>query len=97
MTKQDWEDRVNKDKPIYDECKLKLFDAWQSANAGTIEEFNTILQKLFDIAFEEGQQYVWFMRSGFGKEQEETPYTITVTNGPQQSFVYKDGKLNPEN
>jgi hypothetical protein len=96
MTKEDWENLVSKDKEKWDILKEEVLNNW-SKNPNRVEE---IFKELFDIAFNEGQQYVWFMRSGFGEAEinnKDLAYTMTISDGESKTFMYKDGKLIEEN
>jgi hypothetical protein len=91
MTKEIWDKQVNEDKAKFDALKAEINNGW-TGNSTRVDE---IFQEIFDIAFAEGQQYVWFARNGFGiSEQENNAVSITTTTtGDLKTFLYKDGKL----
>jgi hypothetical protein len=94
MTKEIWDKQVTKDKEKWDALKAEINDGW-SGNSTRVDE---IFQELFDIAFAEGQQYVWFARSGFGTSEEENNIiSVTTTTGDPKTYTYKDGKLVEDN
>jgi hypothetical protein len=91
MTKKDWNERVDRDKIVYDRCKAELKSAWEDAHGRDPARLNEIIQTMWDIAFEEGQQYVWFMRSGFGMNETESTFTATIA--PDTTYTNVDGNL----
>jgi hypothetical protein len=91
MIKSEWDKQIEEDKVIWDGLKEMLFQNWK----GSTERFEEIIQKMFDIAFKEGQQFVWFARSGFRSSEDELQnQNITITSSePEKTFIYKDGVL----
>ena len=93
MTKNDWDQMVEKDKKIYDEI---IRDIVGNSKGNISEESaKNFAKKLFDLGFSEGQQYVWFARSGFGETPEVPAGTITVSdsNGKVMKYDGASGKL----
>jgi hypothetical protein len=61
MTEQNWNDMVDQDRIVYDAQVKRMVDG------GLLEEdAKDIAKVIFDLSFKEGQQFVWFQRSGFG-------------------------------
>lgn len=67
MTKEEWNGLVEKDKEKYDKLKLQIMERSHLSE----KQVNEICEEIFQIGFKEGQNYVWFMRSGFGIQDQE--------------------------
>jgi hypothetical protein len=93
MKTEDWDKFISEDKEKWEAIKKEIHAQWSSDPL----RLEKLLQELFDIAFKEGQQYVWYMRSGFGEAKNpDLQYTLTVTNGKEEFFTYEGGKFKKE-
>jgi len=93
MTKKEWDDKVSEDTVKYNDTKNKLSKRCPDLNQSEIDYY---AKEFFDIGFEEGQRFVWFMRSGFGETNDVSDnYTMTVSNGEGtiKQYKYENGKL----
>jgi hypothetical protein len=69
MTTEQWNEKVDVDKKVYDDLKRKFAED-NGVDQSKVDEFAS---KVFDIAFDEGQRYVWYARSGFGSSGNDSP------------------------
>jgi len=89
VTQADWDAGVEKDRIVYEGFRKEFRDG----SSLTDEAIDKIMKGIFDLGFSEGQQYVWFMRSGFGREEKvpEGTMTISVPDGDGGgTYVCKD-------
>jgi len=91
MTKEAWDEMVAKDKKRYDEI-IELLQR----NIFAADIIPAIVKEIFDMGFNEGQQYVWFARSGFGETEEEwlerhhSTKIVATVNGINKTFKVKE-------